>query len=114
MLRQPWETAWTDYVIPRWRFTVNVLKTIQPYFDAVWSGVKPFEVRRDDRGYQPGDLLVLAEWDGTAFAGRAYLGEVTYVMREGEKFGVGSGFVVLGLTPFRESSTNFRPLHSAD
>jgi hypothetical protein len=39
--------------------TVHRLKTLAPYFGEVTSGAKPFEVRRDDRGFQLGDILHL-------------------------------------------------------
>lgn len=37
------------------------LKTVQPYFDQVWSGVKTAELRKNDRGFAVGDYLVLRE-----------------------------------------------------
>jgi len=39
----------------------HVLKTIEPYFTAVKEGRKTFEARRNDRGYQTGDTLVLLD-----------------------------------------------------
>lgn len=41
--------------------TEHVLKTIEPYFSAVASGEKTFELRRNDRAYQKGDTLVLVD-----------------------------------------------------
>lgn len=38
---------------------VHVLKTWPVYFDAVRDGLKTFEVRRDDRGFQRGDIVEL-------------------------------------------------------
>ena len=38
------------------------LKVAAAYFDALESGEKSFEVRRDDRGFQRGDVLLLREW----------------------------------------------------
>lgn len=35
------------------------LKTWPVYFDAIERGEKPFDVRRDDRGFQKGDVLIL-------------------------------------------------------
>jgi hypothetical protein len=43
----------------------HVLKVVPPYFDALVDGSKTFEVRRNDRGYQTGDRLVLWEYDPT-------------------------------------------------
>src|SRR5262245_46655354 len=39
------------------------LKSWPSQFQAMWTGRKRAEFRRDDRGYQVGDLLDLREWD---------------------------------------------------
>lgn len=41
----------------------HVLKTWPGPFAAVRDGLKTFEWRRDDRGYEVGDVLRLREWD---------------------------------------------------
>lgn len=85
--------------VKRWPTTakVHTLKTVQPFFASVRLGIKPFEVRRNDRDFKAGDLLVLAEWDGEYFTGQDCAREVTYVLRDAVEFGVHPGFVVLGL-----------------
>lgn len=40
------------------------LKILPEYFEAVTSGMKTFELRKDDRGFATGDHVVLWEWDG--------------------------------------------------
>lgn len=39
----------------------HVLKIETPYFEAVLSGKKTFEIRYDDRGYNAGDTIELRE-----------------------------------------------------
>lgn len=75
------------------------LKTLPPYFQAVFDGFKTFEVRRDDRGFEPGDTLYLQEYHpANGYTGRLVGREVTYVLRSGEgDFGIEPGFVVMGL-----------------
>lgn len=91
-------------VARNWPFTVHILKTWQPYFGHVRSGAKTFEVRRNDRDYQPGDLLILAEWDGD-WTGQDTAREITYVLRGAEVFGLRDGFVVLALGSPRKKAT---------
>jgi hypothetical protein len=43
--------------------TTHELKCWPEFFDAIARGDKTFEVRRYDRGYQCGDLLVLRKWN---------------------------------------------------
>jgi hypothetical protein len=40
----------------------HVLKCWPPYFDSVKSGLKTFEVRKDDRGFRQNDELLLKEF----------------------------------------------------
>lgn len=57
------------------------LKIMPEWFNAVISGVKTFEIRKDDRNFQPRDVLLLREWDGTAYTGRTCKADVTMVLR---------------------------------
>lgn len=88
------------------------LKLDTEYFDAVACGMKNFEVRFDDRGFQRGDILQLARYGRGLPGGRlGYLKddwttyreeadtitrEITYVLTGG-KFGIECSYVVLGL-----------------
>lgn len=45
------------------RARVHELKTWPEPFERLWAGDKRHEVRKDDRGYAVGDLLILREYD---------------------------------------------------
>jgi hypothetical protein len=99
--------------------TSHVLKTWRAPFDAVWTGAKPYEYRKDDRNYQIGDTLFLCEWDvqcercgstppgscddgcePRGFLGRAIQARVTFLTR-GPDFGIPNGYCVLGIRSVR-------------
>ena len=83
---------------------VHELKCWPSYFQAVLDGVKPFEIRRDDRGgFRTNDILHLLEWnpDSQSHTGRKLSCRVTYVYVGGGQDGVLRGFVVLGLQMVR-------------
>ncbi len=60
------------------------LKTWPRYFSDVLSGKKTFELRKDDRGFDVGDILHLREFDPkTGYTGRECRRIVTYILRGG-------------------------------
>lgn len=55
-------SRWTEPdppVIPPYALT---LKTWPEFFHKVWDGEKPFELRKADREFQPGQIWYLREW----------------------------------------------------
>lgn len=42
---------------------IHPLKTWPNFFELIESGVKTFELRKNDRNYRAGDILFLQEWD---------------------------------------------------
>ena len=64
------------------------LKTWRRYFDPVWRGAKPFEIRSNDRGFQVGDELWLRETkdDTEHYTGREVIVTITYVLNFTELF----------------------------
>lgn len=79
------------------------LKVWPGFFDAIDAGEKPFEVRKNDRGYQVGDTLRLREYapGPDEYTGREIERTVSYLISgdtvEGYAFGLRAGFVVMGL-----------------
>ena len=82
----------------------HTLKCWSPYWDAISNGEKNFDVRRDDRGFQKGDTVILQKfdpskpgyvrtyWDNTPFEVRR---KIKYILTGGQ-FGIEPGYVVLG------------------
>jgi hypothetical protein len=91
---------------------IHELKVWPAYFARLVDGTKTFEIRKDDRGFQAGDELVLREWNPQAIWGATqnkWLG--CYTDRElrmrvgfvakGTLFGLPLGeYAVLSLVPF--------------
>lgn len=105
--------------------TEHFLKLEYRYWDAVNSGEKNFEVRRDDRGFQKGDVVTLCKFGkDPRVISRHKIGfmddcdnvisglhtsnrvakiqrKISYVLTGGQ-FGIEPGYVILGL---REHNT---------
>jgi hypothetical protein len=85
--------------------TEHDLKVWPEYFEALAAGKKTFEIRKDDRGYQRGDILILREYlpGPDEYTGFAVKREVSYILSGddvmGFAFGLRSGFVAMGLLP---------------
>lgn len=85
--------------------TEHILKTFANYWDAIEAGAKNFEVRRDDRGFQKGDTLILRRMrfdapDASDIDGAGKYKDirkrVSYVLTGGQ-LGIEPGYVVMGL-----------------
>lgn len=72
---------------------VHCLKTHPSYFKAMCEGVKSFEIRKNDRGFEVGHHLRLFEFiDGLGTTGWYIDVEITYICDYMQK----DGYVVLG------------------
>jgi len=74
---------------------IHSLKIIKEYFILILSGKKTFEIRKDDRGYEVGDLLRLNEWlyEKKTYTGRHTLKQVLYISDYAQR----DGYVVMSL-----------------
>ncbi|HBE9627327.1 TPA: DUF3850 domain-containing protein [Clostridioides difficile] len=74
---------------------IHELKILPQYFKEVANGNKNFEVRKNDRGFKKGDLLVLQEFDGEKYTGLETRKEITYLLDNSNY--LQDGYVVLGI-----------------
>ena len=76
------------------------LKIWQPFFVEIISGLKRFEIRKDDRDFQVGDTLSLFEWspDTQRYTGLFANFRITYKLAGGQ-FGLEEGYCCLGIVP---------------
>jgi len=74
------------------------IKTVSPFFEDIESGKKKFEIRKNDRNYQVGDLLVLSHWDhqSKCFTGRQIYGRVDYILDD-RRF-IQEGYICMSIT----------------
>lgn len=72
------------------------LKIYPIYFEDIVSRRKTFEVRKNDRKFQIGDVLVLKEWDNIKYSGKEAKVKVIYLMDD-RFIGIQPGYVVMGI-----------------
>jgi hypothetical protein len=76
---------------------IHLLKTLPEPFAAVRLGIKRFEYRRDDRGFDVRHALRLQEYDPKrGYTGAELLVFVKYIAR-GPDYGIPEGFVVMSI-----------------
>lgn len=98
----------TKALVERLRVSLHELKTVDLYWEAVKDGRKPFEVRRNDRAFQTGDILELVKTDERGIwvpnpgdfsrmpKKQIIRKQITYLLQGGQ-FGIEPGYCVLGL-----------------
>ena len=70
---------------------IHAIKILPQFFEAVISGKKQFEIRKNDREYQEGDYLALNEWEQTSSVGGHYTGRSCLVYVDYILYGAGLG-----------------------
>lgn len=73
--------------------TIHELKILPEYFEAVVSGNKRFEIRKNDRNYKKGDILRLNEYQDGQYTGDVHVAEITYITDYAQQ----DDYVVLGI-----------------
>lgn len=79
-----------------YRGIVHELKCESMFFADVVSGVKTFEVRKNDRDFRQGQRILLRESKNGVCLGQACLLEITYMLFGGQ-YGIDPDYVVMGI-----------------
>lgn len=86
------------------------LKTLAPYWDRVYSGEKTFEIRKNDRDFQVGDVLELERIETekvpiNSFVPNAILKvDVRYILCGGQ-YGLEIGYCIMAIELKEEYKT---------
>ena len=76
---------------------IHTLKILPEYFDAVRRGDKNFELRKDDRNFQVGDIVILNLWmPGVGHIDASHPVKIKYILRDCEEFGLMKGYCIFG------------------
>ena len=73
------------------------LKILPDYFHDVVRGLKKAELRKDDRDYKVGDVLLLKEFFNGEYTGAWASVKVTHVLRNCPEYGLADGYCILSI-----------------
>lgn len=85
--------------------TIHQLKCWPDEYQAIIEGRKTFEFRRNDRGFEVGDIIQLDEWKpetenaffvSGSFTLRSVRASITYILNSGE-WSVPDGYCILSI-----------------
>ena len=77
---------------------VNYLKIKPEYFKDIECGVKTFELRKNDRDFKVGDVLMLIKLDNEGNeTDQAMTVKVTYILKDCPDYGLKEGYAILGI-----------------
>lgn len=80
----------------------HTLKTETKYYQALESGLKNFELRKNDRDFKESDMVELIEVVNGVKTGRKLMPkEITYLLvgKDAERFGLKPGYCIMGFEP---------------
>jgi len=75
---------------------VHYLKIKPVYFMAVADGRKRFELRKNNRNFRAGDLVVLQEYANGSYTENSATVKISYVLSHVPAYGLQAGYVIFG------------------
>ena len=91
------------------KLMVHELRTWPQYFDLVAQGMKPFELRKNDRNFEVGDVILLQRFDpeSNSYTGEEITALITCLL---ENFaGIEHGYCILGIHVSKIESSKIIP-----
>ncbi len=82
---------------------VHQLKILPKWFVDVQTNKKNFEIRKNDRNFKVGDILVLKEYENGTYTGRKVKRKVNYILYGDGTLGLSKDYCILGLEGIAES-----------
>lgn len=77
---------------------LHELKIKEEYFYAILRGEKTFELRKNDRDYQVGDLIHFMQTDGFEYFGHSKeIYQITYILKDVPEYGLDKDYCILGI-----------------
>ena len=73
------------------------LKIKPEYFLPVFDRRKNFELRKNDRDFQVGDIIVFRQFENGEYVDGFFAREITYVLKDCPEYGLQDGYCILGL-----------------
>ena len=78
---------------------VHYLKIKEEYYRDVMIGLKTFELRKNDRGFQVGDILMLIKLDDKGNeTDQVIRKKITYILKDCPQYGLKEGYAILGIS----------------
>lgn len=74
---------------------IHHVKAIEPFYSHVKQGIKPFELRKNDRDYFEKDLIELMQFIDGKLTGQSIYVEITYMLDDFP--GIEKGYCILGI-----------------
>lgn len=82
---------------------LHFLKLDHKYVEALKTGVKTFEIRKNDRNYKVNDLIIFIDTNNKVIFNDVFY-RITYILKDVPKYGLKRGYCILGITKEQENA----------
>lgn len=77
---------------------LHELKIHKHYYDFIINGYKTFELRKNDRNYEVGDIIHFVKENGEDFLNNSNnIFEITYILQNVPQYGLCNDFCILSI-----------------